>query len=250
MTPIEITVGQTPYDWWDLVPAIVGGIIGALAGGIPAWLLARRASREALERDRLNREEVELVQVFRVHTKLGIMVNDLTSTLLQIREMLARSYDPRDESPTQRRISAFAGKNFKTEAAFAPDELAIFMSAARPEYLTELDLFSRRYFADMEILDTYGRLKAELHDLVSDSDELRFGEGDRVSTSTVGRLANKLRMKARTLESIIVPCIAMMERDARNGINLAEKFDTVLKPHFPHRKIPGFEFEKEVRSSF
>jgi hypothetical protein len=35
-------------QYWDLVPAVVGGIIGALAGGIPAWLLAKRQSDETL----------------------------------------------------------------------------------------------------------------------------------------------------------------------------------------------------------
>lgn len=128
---MEISLGQSAYDRWDLVPAIVGGIIGALAGGLPAWLLAKRASNETLARDRLAREDSDFASVFRIHTKLGAMVNDLAATTLQVREMLERPFDPRDESPTQRRVSAFAGKQARRDLTFAPEELAVLVSAEK-----------------------------------------------------------------------------------------------------------------------
>ncbi|MBL8656932.1 MAG: hypothetical protein JNJ92_06170 [Altererythrobacter sp.] len=247
---MEITFDQSAYDWWELIPAIVGGIIGAFAGGIPAWLLARRASKETLLRDRLSREEAELAKVYSAHTKLGVMVNDLVTTVLLVRDMMTRPVDPRDESPTQRRVSAVAGKQLRPELLFSPDDLAIFIAANQPDYLSELDLFSRRYAADMNVLETYGVLKAELHNLISDCPEIRFGRGDAVSTPSTGPTANKLRMKARTLESVIVPLIEMMERDARHGMELAKRFDTVLKGHFPNRKVPGFQFERDIEAAF
>lgn len=68
-------------------------------------------------------------------------------------------------------------------------------------------------------------------------------------TPLQGPNANKLRSKARTLESVIVPLIEMMERDAREGIRLAEQFADKVKPHFPNRKVPGFEFESDVKKA-
>lgn len=172
-----------------------------------------------------------------------MMVNDLSGTLIQLREMLKRPFDPNDKCPTQRRVSAFAGRHYRPEASFTPDDLAIFVAAEEFNYLTELDLFGRRYMADMDALDTYGTLKAELHDLLSDSEDIQFGPGDVVMTRPDGRNANKLRMKARTLESLIVPLIRMMERDLHDGLRLACDFDVKLKPLFPGRKVPGFFFE-------
>src|SRR3990170_1535127 len=238
--PIEIAVGGTGYDWWDLVPAIVGGVIGALAGGIPAWLLATRGSKETLARDRLAREDADFAAVFRIHTKLGAMVNDLVTTVLQIREMLERPFDPRDESPTQRRVSAFAGKQARRDLTFAPEELSVLVSAEKADFLTELDLFSRRYLANMVALEKYGEMKEALQDALCDCDDIQFGPNDVIMTSSQGSNANKIRLKARTLESVIVPLIEMMERDARHGVDLAEQFADKVKPHFPNRKVPGF----------
>lgn len=241
MTPIEISIGQSNYEWWDLVPSVVGGVLGALAGGIPAWVIAKRASKETLARDRLSRLETELATVFRVHTKLSMMINDLSSTLIQIREMLNRPFDPTDESPIQRRVSAFAGKQLQDNAAFTADELSVFVAANQLDYLTELDLFGRRYTADMISLDKYGQLKTEIHHLISESDDIEFGPDDVVVTKSSGAGSTKLRMKARTAESIIAPLIQMMEGDIKMGVKIASSFATNLKYYFPNCKVPGFD---------
>ena len=218
-----------------------------MAGGIPAWFLAKRASKETLDRDRLQRLDAELAIAFRVHTKLGIMFNDLSATVLQIREMLKRSFDPRDEAPVQRRVSAFAGKQLLRDISFTADELALFVAVNELDYLSELDLFARRYHSDMVALDTYGKLKTELHNLISDSAHVKFGPGDVILTRTDDPDAAKFRVKARTLESLIVPLIKMMEEDTRMGMRLAKQFDKKLKHHFPSRKVPGFDLGEAER---
>lgn len=214
MPPLAVEIVQDSYDWWQLVPAVVGGVIGALAGGIPAWLLARRSSKESLSRDREIRKEAQLAAAFRIFTKLSMMVNDLASTLMQIEEMLKRPVDPYDESPTQRRVSAFAGASSEAER-FSADELAILVAANETDYLTELDLFGRRYQAFLRTLGTYGQLKSKLHDLLSQSEDLQFGPGDTLRSRTTMKNAQILRMQSRTLESVAVPMIDGCERTRR-----------------------------------
>lgn len=79
MTPIEAAVGGLPYEWWDLVPAVVGGIIGALAGGIPAWLLAKRQSDETLRRDQEQRTQNHKALAFSAAVKLLHIINSTIS---------------------------------------------------------------------------------------------------------------------------------------------------------------------------
>lgn len=174
----------------DLVPAVVGGVIGALAGGIPAWLLARRSSNESLRRDQESRTEAQLAAAFRIYTKLSMMVNDLASTLIQIEEMLKRPVDPRDESPTQRKVSAFAGSSVDSEP-FTAEELAVLVAANETDYLTDLELFGRRYSAFLRTLNTYGELKSKLHGSISESEDITFGPKDTLQTKTTAKKCRK-----------------------------------------------------------
>jgi hypothetical protein len=242
-------IAYSAYEWWDLIPAIVGGIIGALAGGIPAWLLARRGSKENLARDKEQRTEKELASAFRVFTKLSMIINDLTSTLLQIEEMLLRPVDPDDESPTQRRVSAFAGAESEPTLMFTADDLYVLIAAGEVDYLTDLDLLGRRYAANLRTMHTYAQLKSKLHDLIGESEIIEFGPGDRIFTRIDAKNAAKLRMQARALESVIVPLIDGMRRDTQLGIKLAQQYGPKMKAYFGTRKVPFFDLT-ELKALF
>jgi hypothetical protein len=229
-------------EWWDLVPAIVGGVIGALAGGLPAWFLANKASKEAFARDKETRLQQELAAGFKIFSKLSVMVNDLASTLMQIEEMLERPFDPNDESPTQRRISAFAGANPEPELQFTADDLYVLVAAKETDYLTELDLFGRRYAANVRSLHTYGLLKAKLHDTIASSEDVLFLPGDAIATPAQGPGAVRLRLQARTLESLIVALIENFRKDTALGVRLAKQFYPKMKGYFKDQAVPGFEF--------
>lgn len=233
---------QSGYDWWDLVPAVVGGVIGALAGGIPAWLLARRESKETLRRDKEQRTEQDLAAAFRIYTKLSMMVNDLASTLIQIEDVLTRPVEPNDEAPTQRRISAFAGASSEPELSFTAEDLYVLVGAGEADYLTELDLFARRYSVNVRTMHTYAQLKTKLHDLIAESEDIKFGPNDTIYTKTNDKNAMKLRMQARTLESVIVPLIETIRNDTVLGVKLAQQYGPKMKRLFGARKVPFFDF--------
>jgi len=81
-------------EYWDLVPAVVGGVIGALAGGIPAWLLAKRQSDETLRRDREQRVENQKTLAFSVVVKLLHVINSTISLSNHVKSCLALRNDP------------------------------------------------------------------------------------------------------------------------------------------------------------
>ena len=80
--------------YWDLVPAAVGGIIGALAGGIPAWLLAKRQSDETLRRDTEQRTENQKALAFAAAIKLIQIINSIVSLRNHVRSCFALLDDP------------------------------------------------------------------------------------------------------------------------------------------------------------
>lgn len=244
MIPVEVSIGSATYDWWDLVPAIVGGVIGALAGGIPAWLLARRASKETAEREQISREEQQIALLFRLHAKLGIILNDLSSTLLQIREMLDRPLPSGHPAPNQGKISAFAGKHSDPDVTFKPDELSVLLAYDEADFLTDLDLLGRRYAAILSSLETYSQLKSELHSFLGNQENVSFGDDYTFSTPLKGASASNALTKMATLESLITTLIARIEGDLGTTVELVERWTPTLKPHFPNRKIPGFELSE------
>ena len=174
------------------------------------------------------------------------MVNELASTLLQVEEMLTRSVDPNDESPTQRRVSAFAGAAAEPELTFTAEDLFVLVAAGEADYLTQLDLFGRRYAADIRTMHVYSTLKAKLHEVLAEAEDIKFGPDDTVLTRIDAKNAAKLRMQARTLESVIVPLIEALRNDVVLGVYLAEQYGPVMKKYFGDRRVPFFELS-EIR---
>jgi hypothetical protein len=64
---------------WELISAVIGGVIGALTGGIPSWALAKRQSNETLRRDREQRVEVQKALAFSTAVKLLHIINSTIS---------------------------------------------------------------------------------------------------------------------------------------------------------------------------
>src|SRR5688500_16966465 len=74
-----IVAKPSEIPWSELVPAIVGGSIGALAGGIPAYFIARLGAREVLARDAAARLDQEKAAAFRAHVRIAQLVNGIFS---------------------------------------------------------------------------------------------------------------------------------------------------------------------------
>lgn len=245
MVPDFLELGIKAADWWSLASAIIGGVIGSFAGGIPAWLLARRASREASKNERERQAELDQTAWFRIFVKLSTIANGLLSTLIQIDEMLTTSLvDEHDEAPTQRRVLAFAGLNSRDAVTFHADELQVLMKADEADYLSDLELLAQRHLAILLALEEYGRRKAKLHDFLTSVEGTSFGPKDTMSTHLIGANAIRARAEARALESIIAPAVEFLRRDSKFAIKLGEQFGPKMKKFFPTKKVPSFQFDR------
>ncbi len=71
-------------DRSSLMSAVIGAVFGAGASAIPAYLLASKASRETLARDRISRDEQMKAATYRAMVKLLEMVNGVMGLRRQI----------------------------------------------------------------------------------------------------------------------------------------------------------------------
>lgn len=249
MTSNVVDTAVQAFAWWDLVPAVVGGVIGALAGGIPAYLIAKSQAERERDRHIEVARDADHVHVFRVYKKLSDIANCAVSTLLQIDEMMKRPTFPGDESPVQRKISAFSNFSLSDAPLFEADELSVFLRVNDMDYMTSVDLLGRRHRSFIEGMMAFAERKKLLHELMGQSDQIKFGEDDVIYTNATGPTAIKLRLEARTIETLIVPLITQLEENAKMAVLLASKYGSTFKAYFHDKPVPNFDFSelKSVR---
>ena len=233
MTPdVVVRVMESGGDWWELVPAVLGGIIGALAGGLPALWLAKRASREADTLSRVSRDQEDLAKAFRLFAVLSSIVNSFFSTRMQIDEMLAQPAKPADRTPYQRRIQGLVGFSGEQTLDFNADDLALLVAAKASNYLMQLTLISRRHSALMATLSSYAEFRDRYTQFM-----LQVGQHDMQPDGTVGtsiprELTPQILIREHQLETIIRPAVEMMEEDTQKIIEAADEFGRIMKAYF------------------
>lgn len=127
MTPVEISIGASGYNWWDLVPAIVGGFAGAVAGGIASYVLAVRGSREIRDRDSDDRLQRTRARVFRTFSEF-VQIFSSFGTIYEnvITQLRLSSCRLGDHAPNQRAIRPLANLGSERLVTFDADDIAPF----------------------------------------------------------------------------------------------------------------------------
>ncbi|MBF9153109.1 hypothetical protein [Novosphingobium jiangmenense] len=112
----------------DMTSAVVGGLLGALAGGIPAWGLAKRQSNETLRRDREQREENQKALAFSVAVKLIQIINSTIILNNHLKSCLALRQDPAREhmEPWQVVVPIVGNTDQESSIRFTAEEMAVF----------------------------------------------------------------------------------------------------------------------------
>jgi hypothetical protein len=229
------------YEWRDLVAAVVGGVIGSLAGGIPAYFLARRASKEVLKRDEEQRRAEEKVSAVRLFSKLSVVANSLLSLNQQVEEMLAsRTVSPQDAAPTQRRLSAIVGFSAEMEMRFDAEDLAILVAAKRVEYLGEVQLLGRRHAALFDSLQVYRERKERFADLIASVGSHEVASDGLVTSKIPAELSSRIKVEEATLESLAVAIVANLSRDCELAQGVTRKFGPAMYSHFGDQTVPFF----------
>lgn len=240
MTPVEVSIGGAAYDWWELVPAIIGAIIGALAGGIPAYLLAVRSSKEAASKENELLAAGTRSKATAIFLQFQSILNDSVGTLLLIEDMLADLKLECELEPyrIQRRVRSLANIDFLQYANFSSDDLSILIKSDKMETLQKLILISNLYNASLNSLRTYGRLKKDIYSQLIEGPVHRIESDGKVTSTFKDDQGPKLRLHEAQGESVISPTIYSLRELVDMVLELAPHIGADLK----HSLIDGGKF--------
>jgi hypothetical protein len=214
-----------------MAPAIVGALIGALAAGVPAYLIAERQSAETLKRDNDERERRDKLSANKVFVKLMQICNEFLDTRKQIERMLTLPVSADDRFPIQRRVSVLVGLNSEP-MTFEADELAIFVSKTDVDLINDLELLRRRRNALVIQFGEYKDRKIAHSALLSNSREFQYGTDGMIRMKVSPEQLAKLQYEEAQIESLIAPMIDVVREESRTCLRVAEKFNVAVKHLF------------------
>lgn len=220
--------------WWDLVPAAVGAILGAAAASIPAYLLARQASREALESDRIARQRIEKVYSYRILVKMQELANSVFNISRTIEESIASAEKKGYvDLMTWQKVRPLAGLPLGVKE-FEPEELAVFVKGHRIDMVNRLPLAVVRHLSILEQLRLYERLRITYADKYTPV--ASNGLLGKIGVEKSQVVAAKL--EAAAMEDLIVSIREAAAEDAGSVNKIVAELGPVLRellddPDFP-----------------
>lgn len=238
MTSTAITAQVIEY--WDLVPAIVGGVIGALAGGIPAWLLAKRQSDEALRRDSEQRVENQKALAFSVVVKLLHIINSTVSLSNHVKSCLALRNDPaRAHMEPWQVLVPMIGHTDEGSIRFTADEMGVFAAANEYDLMQDMMLLAARHSSALATFQEYCKMRNEFRTIgpkPADFDG-QIGGGWLTPEEVDGFKPYTIPMN-----NVVVGLDAGLDEDERLARKVAERFGPVTARHFNVEKFADLTF--------
>ncbi|HEY1604396.1 MAG TPA: hypothetical protein VGF77_02225 [Allosphingosinicella sp.] len=227
--------------------AISGAIVGAAASYLASSRLAKQASDEVLERDKIARRDQDKRAAHQVFVKLHVITNSLASYHKQIIEMVEKADgDGNGHMRLYQRLSTFPGIEREPSIEFSAEELTIYIAAKRADYVNDLLLLARRYAACLVSLETFAKLKIELHYKTARLGRTTRNRETGVSSTTMRsppEIANYMMVKADELEIFAKGMCDQLAEYNAFASNVADRFEEVTRG-FLDGAIPGFLIEK------
>ena len=133
-----------------------------MAGGIPAWLLAKRQSDEALRRDREQRIDNQKALAFSVVVKLLHIINSTVSLNNHVKSCLALRDDPdRAHMEPWQVLVPMIGHTDEGSIRFTANEMGVFAAAGEYDLLQDMMLLAVRHSSSLATFQEYCAMKNE-----------------------------------------------------------------------------------------
>lgn len=237
-------LSQVPDSaWWDLVPAAIGAVIGALAGGVPPYLIAIRSSNEILKREEEIAMQNNRARLFRTFSAVHHMVNASFNTLELIRSMQqSGSCMVGDHAPTQRYIREIANLEFENYIVLSHDDIGLLFDNEKSNFANDLIDATNKYNAVLNCVRTFNREKEVLvRTLTKSTSEHKVGpDGLTISKLSRDEKAEIMLLEARC-ESVIKPTIENLFEVCSSLVITASEFVNTAKACLPsNSQVVGF----------
>lgn len=217
-------------EYWDLIPAIVGGLIGALAGGIPAWLLAKRQSDEALRRDTTQRTESQKALAFSTLIKLQLIIDSTISLSNHVKSRMALRDDPSHAhmEPWQVLIPEI-GYTDEGSIRFTAEEMAVFAAAGEYDFMQDMMLLAVRHASSLASFQEYCSMRNKFFSVGPKPE--RF-EGEFGLTTLTREENDSYKPYTIPLNNVALGLDALLDEDERLARSVAANYGPVTKRYF------------------
>jgi hypothetical protein len=228
-------------EYWDLVPAIVGGVIGALAGGIPAWLLAKRQSDESLRRDREQRTETQKALAFAVTVKLLHITNSTVQLSNHVKKCLAVRENSKYQhmEPWQVLVPLIGHADDEGSIRFTAEEMAVFAAADEYDFMQDMMLFALRQSSSLATFKEYCTMRKEFMAIGPKPQGFEGQIGLGVITPEE---AASYKPYTIPLNNIVIELDAGLDVDDKLARSVSEKFGPITRRIFNVEKFASLTF--------
>lgn len=224
----------------DMASAIVGGLIGALAGGVPAWALAKRQSNEALRRDREQRLENRKALAFAVCVKLLQIINSTIGLSNHVKACLALRDEPANAhmEPWQMLVPMI-GHTDEGSIRFTADEMAVFATANEYDLMQDMMLLAARHSSSLATFQEYCTMRNDFRSIGPQPTDFKGQIGGGWLTPE-----EVIRLKPYTIpmNNVVVGLEAGLDQDISLARAVAERFGPVTARYFSVAKFADLTF--------
>ena len=229
-------------EFWS---AIVGAIVGASASAIPSFLLARRASKEVLERDAAKRDEDDRLAVYRIFALLDHLGNQLLGIRSHVEDMYTSlPFEDGEEYPVQRRLMPMVGLSEADLISFDDSDFYIFAKKGSANLISDIRLLVRRFNADIHSILAYGRQKSDIQTYGSEAQGFEPDDDGFVTLELTHEQYVKLNLMQRNAETLAVNILPGLVEDTQLAVQCGLQFNAWSSEHFGNECVPKLRFER------
>jgi hypothetical protein len=226
--------------YWDLVPAIVGGVIGALAGGVPAWLLAKRESDESLRRNAAHRLDSQKALAFSTTVKLLHIINSTISLSNHVKSCMALRDDPtRVHMEPWQVLIPMIGHTDEGAIRFTAEEMAVFAAAGEYDFMQDTMLLAVRHASSLATFQEYCIMRNEFRSIGPKPEAF---EGQIGSAALTLEEINSFKPYTIPLNNVALGLDSGLDEDVRLSRIVAAKFGPVTKNYFKVEQFASLTF--------
>jgi hypothetical protein len=216
------TLIQSAPWWWEFTSTLAATVVGVIVGAVPAFLLARKSSRETLRRDAAGRKLQNQALTQRLLIKL--------LALIDVHGDLKRHLDQEFAKKGNTKLASFepwqlvlpmTGNRVEDIPRFTADELTVLFGEGENELLQQLMLFQRRCSSAYVSFQEFCDRRAALDTMMPTPFQW---DGNMASTHLTQEQVNRLKQYTVPLNTLIVSLRDHVEEDGNQATALAEKF--------------------------
>lgn len=228
----------------DMTSAITGGLIGALAGGIPSWALAKRQSNETLRRDREKRVENQKALAFSVVVKLLHIVNGTIDLSNHVKSCLSIRNDPAHShmEPWQVLIPMVGHADDDGSIRFTADEMAVFVAMKKIDFMQDMMLLAVRHSSSLSAFKEYCTMRNEFRAVGPKPDEF---DGQIGGGSLTQEQVESYKPYTIPMNNLALGLDSGLDYDIKLARSIAQKFGTFTAEYFKVKKFADITFPSD-----